>query len=284
MRRIQLSLNFLFLVAALVACGGSANKQVHTEEIASTAKNNVPEYVELNNPQVDILKFAKDKDGYITIFDGRTFEGWRGYGMSEMPSTWMIDKGSLRVNGAQDIGPRTDIIFAHKFKNFELVVDWKIAKGGNSGIMYLAREIESINPETGEKTLEGTALSAPEAQLLDDVNSSYITEKTTNMSLYDMIAAKPDATKPYGEWNTAKITIRDGKVTHHLNGMDVLSYELWTPEWTALLQQSKFSETNWPMAFELLNNCGGKDRSGYISLQDHGNDVWFKNIKVKILD
>ena len=104
------------------------------------------------------------------------------------------------------------------------------------------------------------------------------------MSLYDMIPAKPQNSKPFGQWNKSSITVFKGTVLHSQNGENVVEYHLWTPQWTDMLQASKFSQKKWPLAFELLNNCGGPNREGYIGLQDHGDDVWFRSIKVKILD
>ena len=103
-------------------------------------------------------------------------------------------------------------------------------------------------------------------------------------SLYDMIRAKPQNQKPYGEWKKARIMVYKGTVVHGQNGENVVEYHLWTPKWTDMLQNSKFSQEAWPLAFELLNNCGGPDHEGYIGFQDHGDDVWFRNIRVKPLD
>ena len=103
-------------------------------------------------------------------------------------------------------------------------------------------------------------------------------------SLYDMIPAVPQNSKPFGEWNKAKIMVYKGTVVHGQNDENVLEYHLWTKQWTDMLQASKFSEDKWPLAFELLNNCGGENHEGFIGLQDHGDDVWFRNIRVKVLD
>ena len=86
------------------------------------------------------------------------------------------------------------------------------------------------------------------------------------------------------EWNKAKIMVYKGTVVHGQNDENVLEYHLWTKQWTDMLQASKFSEEKWPLAFELLNNCGGDNHEGFIGLQDHGDDVWFRNIRVKVLD
>ena len=102
-------------------------------------------------------------------------------------------------------------------------------------------------------------------------------------SLYDMIVAEPQNAKPAGEWNKIKIVVKNGKVTHYQNDAKVVSYTLWGPEWIELLQKSKFSEKSWPIAFELLKNCGGEGQKGYFGFQDHGDEVWFRNIRVKVL-
>ena len=99
-----------------------------------------------------------------------------------------------------------------------------------------------------------------------------------------MIPAKPQNSKPAGEWNKVKIMVYKGTVVHFQNDVAVVEYHLWTPQWTEMLQASKFSEEKWPVAFNLLNNCGGENHEGYIGFQDHGDDVWFRNIKVKVLD
>ena len=103
-------------------------------------------------------------------------------------------------------------------------------------------------------------------------------------SLYDMIPAKPQNSKPFGEWNTGKIMVYKGTVVHYQNGENVLEYHLWTPEWQAMLDKSKYSKDKNEKAYNLLLNCGGDQKEGYIGLQDHGDDVWYRNITVKKLD
>jgi len=265
------------LMGVLVACGGGAPKQ----EVAE-GKCGAPEYKVVCNPQVDISGYEVDEDGYITLFDGKTFTGWRGYNKDAVPGRWVIEDGAMKITGSgageghvEDGG---DLIFARKFKNFRLSVDWKVSKGGNSGIFYLAQEIEG----------QPIFISAPESQILDNkyhIDADLgIEGNRQSSSLYDMIAAKPQNSKPFGEWNTTEILVSKGTVVHFQNGEKVLEYHLWTPQWTEMLQNSKFSQKDWPLAFELLNNCGGENREGYIGLQDHGDDVWFRNIKIKILD
>ncbi|MDD4760747.1 MAG: DUF1080 domain-containing protein [Bacteroidaceae bacterium] len=243
---------------------------------------------QINGGATEKVQLAVDKNGYIKIFDGKSMKGWRGYGKNHIPSRWIVEDGCIKFNatgqGANLEGG--DLIFAHKFKNFELDMEWKISKGGNSGIFYLAQEAVSKDKD-GKEQLEPIYCSAPEYQVLDNVNHPDaklgVNGDRQSASLYDMIPAKPQNQNPYEQWNYAKIVVKNGKVTHYQNGKEVLSYQLWTPEWTKLLQASKFSEKSWPSAFALLNNCGGANHEGFIGLQDHGNDVWYRNICIKVL-
>jgi len=293
MKKVMYAISCLLLSAILASCGGT--KKAESDETKAETKSTeskMPEYKVLNNPQVDLAEFPKDKDGYIILFDGKEMKGWRGYGKDKIPGRWIVDDKAIKFNGtgtgeaqANDGG---DLIFAHKFKNFELEFEWKVAKGSNSGIFYLAREVETKDPKSGEWRMEPIYISAPEAQILDNVNHVDAKMGKDNnrqsMSLYDMIPASPQNSKPFGEWNTSKIMVYKGTVVHGQNGQDVLEYHIWTPQWTDMLQASKFSKDKWPLAFELLNNVGGDEREGYIGLQDHGDDVWFRNIRIKILD
>ena len=288
---MSLLVSMIFVCGSLIAYSGD-NKQAETPaapesatnitEIVVPEKDGTPEYTIVERPQVDLSGFTTDADGYIVLFDGTSFEGWRGYNRDDVPGRWVIEDGALKIAGAgggeaqeSDGG---DLIFVHKFKNFELEVEWKVSKGANSGIFYLAQEIKD----------EPIYISSPESQILD--NDNHIDAKMgvdgnrKSSSLYDMIPAVPQNAKPFGEWNTTTIIVYRGTVVHGQNGANVLEYHLWTPQWTKMLQASKFSQEKWPLAFELLNNCGGENREGYIGLQDHGDDVWFRNIRIKIMD
>lgn len=286
MKNFFYTLTLGIIATTVIACGGSSSQKTAGEVTLTYSKS-------LKGEESDSLKLPIDKDGYITIFDGKTFNGWRGYGKSKVPSKWKIEDDCIKFNGsgggeAQD-KDGGDIIFAHKFKNFELELEWKISKGGNSGIFYLAQEVTSVDKDN-KQVLEPIYISAPEYQLLDNENHPDAKLGKDNnrqaASLYDMIPAVPQNAKPFGEWNKAKILVYKGTVVHGQNGKNVLEYHLWTPQWTKMLQDSKFKESSrdFPLAFGLLNNAGGEKREGFIGLQDHSDDVWFRNIRVKILD
>ena len=290
MKKVFYPLACCLAAGVLVSCSGqkkagSAQEEQSANEVALSYSKS------LKAAEMDSLQLPVDADGYITIFDGKTFNGWRGYGKDRVPSKWTIEDGCIKFNGsgsgeAQN-GDGGDLIFAHKFKNFELEMEWKVSKGGNSGIFYLAQEVTSKDKD-GNDVLEPIYISAPEYQVLDNDNHPDAKLGKDNnrqsASLYDMIPAVPQNAKPFGEWNKAKIMVDKGTVVHGQNDENVLEYHLWTKQWTDLLQASKFSQDKWPLAFELLNNCGGENHEGFIGMQDHGDDVWFRNIRVKVLD
>lgn len=275
MNKTIYSLTCIALGGLLASCSGAKN----------ATEASIPVSTTLQGAQSSTLKMPVDKDGYVVLFDGTSLNGWRGYGKDHVPDRWKIVDGCLkfsRDNGSEG----GDVIFAHKFKNFILEMDWKVAKGSNSGIFYLGQEATTVNNE-GKTNLEPLYVSAPEFQILDNENHPDAKlgrdGNRKSSSLYDMLPAKPQNAKPFGEWNKAKIVVKNGKVEHYQNDVKVVEYTLWTPEWTQLLQESKFSEKAWPTAFALLNNCGGDNHEGYIGMQDHGDEVWYRNIRIKVL-
>lgn len=292
-------------LAILLPLGSCKNKKQAAEETAAPAeiqyvgetssqefvKEGVPTYSVVTKPQVDLASLPMDEEGYYILFDGTRLDGWRGYGKDAVPSRWTIEDGCLKFAGTGSGEAQTleggDIIFASQFKNFDLKFDWKVSKGGNSGVFYLAREVVT-KKEDGTEQYEPIYISSPEYQILDNANHPDAklgkNGNRQSASLYDMIPAVPQNQNPFEEWNTAEIMVYQGTVVHYQNDENVLEYHLWTPKWTEMLQASKFSQEAWPLAFELLNDLGGEARQGYIGFQDHGNDVWYKNIRIKVLD
>jgi len=276
-------------ISILVSCGGG-QKTVSDPNLIAEGPNETfvpatptsPAYVRIDRPTINLNDFQKDEDGFITIFDG-TFKGWRGYNKEQVPPMWTIDDGAIKINGtgtgeaqSEDGG---DIIFAYRFKNFQLEFDWKVSKGANSGVFFYAQEIKG----------EPIYISCPEYQILDNANhldaQLGIDGNRQSASLYDMLPAKPQNALPYGEWNTGTIIVFKGTVIHKQNGQPVVEYHLWTPNWIKMIAESKFEPGGeFPLAYDLMTNLGGPNKEGYISFQDHGDDVWFKNIRIKILD
>ena len=281
----------MFTACATMLFSLSSCKNGSKKAAEGTAEANAPEYTVVEKEQVDLAQFPQDADGYYVIFDGTSTNGWRGYGKDALPSRWSIEDGCLKFSGTGtgegQTGEGGDVIFAHKFRNFELELEWKVSKGGNSGIFYLAQEVTTKN-EDGTERYEPIYISAPEYQVLDNANHPDaklgVDGNRQSASLYDMIPAKPQNQNPFGEWNKARIMVYKGTVVHGQNDANVVEYHLWTQQWTDMLQASKFSQEKWPLAFELLNNCGGENHEGYIGFQDHGDDVWFRNVRVKVLD
>jgi len=217
-------------------------------------------------------KTAED-EGWVVLFDGTSTDNFRGYNKESFPEQgWVIDEdGSLHVQGSgkgEAGGGGGDIITKKKYGNFELSLEWKVSEGGNSGIFYLAQELE------GKPIYE----SSPEMQILDNERHPDaklgVDGNRQAGSLYDLIPAVPQNAKPAGEWNQVRILVYKGTVVHFMNGEQVLEYHLWTENWKEMCANSKFKD--WP---EFIDTA----TEGYIGLQDHGDDVWFRNIRIKEL-
>jgi len=215
---------------------------------------------------------AKEKtEKWVLLFNGKDFKGWRQCNGTAMPKNWAIEDNTMKVFTGEGKTPGSgangDIVFGDKkFKNFELSVEWKASKAANSGIFFNVREVPG----------QPIYYAAPEIQILDNVDATD-NKLPSHLagSLYDMIAADPKTVHPAGEWNTIVIRVKDGKVTHTQNGVKVVEYTLWTPEWDAAVAKSKFK--TFPGFTE------GISKEGYIGLQDHGYPVWFRNIKIREL-
>ncbi|BDD12484.1 glycosyl hydrolase (plasmid) [Fulvitalea axinellae] len=246
MRRLSIFL----AIAAAFTFGSCGSKNTKTMEASMNA-----------------LSEAEAEQGWELLFDGKTTAGWRGHNKDKFPEKgWVIDNGTLHCigSGHGEAGGGGDIIFDKKFDNFELSLEWKLQKGGNSGIFYLAREDE------GQPIWK----SAPEMQVLDPGHIDWNLGTDGNRragSLYDLISAQPQNMKS-GDWNKVKITVFKGTVVHNMNGKNVLEYHLWTEDWKNMVLNSKFK------SYDTFLNVA---KSGYIGLQDHGDDVWYRNIKIR---
>ncbi|WP_272957162.1 3-keto-disaccharide hydrolase [Zunongwangia profunda] len=270
-KTINLQLAALFISGTVLIGCGESKKKSSDEETVDTAAN-TEETVAATSPNQ--LSEKEKEEGWRLLFDGKSTDGWRGYLKDSFPEKgWIIEDGALKVQGAGtgEAGNGGDIIFDEEFKDFELSLEWKISEGGNSGIFYLAEEIEG----------EPIFTSAPEMQILDnDRHPDAKLGKDGNRqagSLYDLIPARPQNAKPVGEWNKVSVLVYRGTVVHTQNGENVVEYHLWTDEWKEMIKDSKFKD------WKSFLNAGGDDKKGYIGLQDHGDDVWFRNIKIKEL-
>jgi hypothetical protein len=211
---------------------------------------------------------AEETSEWITLFDGTSFDQWRGYLHDGMYDNWTIEDGAMAFTPGEEGGK--NIITKDQFTNFVLSLEWKISEAGNSGIFWSVHEDEKY-PEAYQ--------TGPEIQVLD--NEKHPDAKVgdglhTAGALYDMVKPIKDVTKPVGEWNLCVIEIDHnaniGKVT--LNGTEIVTFPVHGDEWDAMVANSKFKE--W--------EGFGKYRTGHIGLQDHSDKVWYRNIKVKKLD
>jgi len=212
----------------------------------------------------DITQDKKPKKGkWESLFDGKTTKGWHNYLKKDVAAQWKIENGVLTLTGKGG----GDIITDKEYENFELELEWKIAEGGNSGIFYRVYE----DPKFGAPYITG-----PEMQILDDErHPDAKAGKNGNRvagSLYDMLPPSQKA-KPAGQWNKIRLVVNKNRAEHWLNGSKVVSYALVGPEWDNMLKESKFA------TWKDFN----KYSKGRIGLQDHGDVVSFRNIRIREL-
>jgi hypothetical protein len=223
--------------------------------------------------QANTLTQREKHDGWKLLFDGKTSGGWRSARGGGFPATgWAVEDGTITVTetGGEESGNGGDIVTTRTYSNFELSVDFKTSPGANSGIMYFV-DLDLMPWKNGHGSPIGF-----EYQVLDDARHPDAKRgkngDRTVASLYDMIPAATDKPiKPVGEWNTARIVVHGTHCEHWLNGTKVLEYDRQSPEFKALLAESKYH------VFPTYGQTG----SGYLLLQDHGFPVWFRNIKIR---
>jgi hypothetical protein len=240
-------------------------RNLRITEAATTAANQLSE--------------AERAAGWRLLWDGKTTAGWRSAKAETFPQAgWQIKDGvlSVRSNGGAESAGGGDIITQERYSNFELMVDFKITPGANSGIKYFCQP--NLDPITGSgaKTTTGSAIGL-EFQILDDARHPDTKlgrdGNRTIGSLYDLIpAAATKKPNPSGEWNTARILVQGRRVEHWLNGQRVVAYERGSPEFRACVAQSKYQSIP---GF-------GEWADGHILLQEHGNEVFYRNVKLRV--
>jgi hypothetical protein len=216
---------------------------------------------------VNALTAAEKAAGWQLLFDGKSTSGWHGYN-GQAIGAWTIDDCALKTVGTQSnygSDTRADLVTDQQFTSFELTLDWKATTGGNSGLIYGV--VEDKKYDTAWKT-------GPEYQLMDDAGFKQKVEANQKAAA-NYAMQPPDESKkvlkPVGQWNTTRLVVNGPHVEHWLNGVKVLEFERWTPEWTALRDAGKWkTEPDY-----------GKAKTGRIALQDHGSVFWFRNIKLR---
>ena len=216
-------------------------------------------------------------DGWRTLFDGKSFKGWRGLGYDSVPSAhWTIENGAIRkiprgqVPRMADGQPAAggDLMTIDTFRDFELTWEWKIGPGGNSGVKYNVSEQLSVSASPNHAAL------GFEYQLLDDslAEDNKIPAHRAG-ALYDMIPPAANVVKPAGAWNQSRLVYRGNHGEHWLNGKKIVEYDMGTAHFDSLLAKSKYRS---------IKNFADR-RAGHIVLQDHGEEVYFRNIRIRVL-
>ncbi|MEX2594803.1 MAG: DUF1080 domain-containing protein [Anditalea sp.] len=247
MKKSMVSLSALLLLAS--ACGTSS-----TNEGDNTAIEQEVEVMEENE--------------WISLFNGENLEGWTSYGKSTVGDAWKVEDGVIYFDAASKKNEGLsggDLVTQDSFQDFHLKLEWKISESGNSGIMFYVID----NGEYSAPYHTG-----PEYQLLDndDHPDGKITSHRTG-DLYDLIVSSEETVNPVGEWNQTEIISENGKLEFYLNGVNTVTTTMWTEEWNEMVANSKFKDMP---GF-------AKYTEGKIALQDHGDDVWFRNIMIKKL-
>jgi hypothetical protein len=210
------------------------------------------------------LTEKEKKEGWKLLFDGKTTSGWRNYRSDNISERWKASNGELYLDKSVTEGTG-DIITDEEFQDYELLLDWKISPCGNSGVIFHVVE---------DAKFKNTYNSGPEMQVLDNTcHPDAKIAKHRAGDLYDLIACSKETVKPAGEWNQVRLISKDAKMEFWLNGTKVVAFTMHTPEWDQMVAKSKFNSMP---GF-------GKAEKGHIALQDHGDAVWFRNIKIREL-
>jgi hypothetical protein len=255
---IRVATSILFLLSVLAAFSTGCSQPDAGESAVTEAE------VAPVEPDVNTLTPDEIAEGWELLFDGQSLERWRGFKMDEVPPDWVVQEGTLHFQGEHGGEGHGDLMTREQFDNFELRLEWKVAPGANSGILYRVTE-----------DYEQEFMTGPEFQIIDGSEEFYpeLEDGQKVGADYALHPASKDASKPVGEWNTVRLVVNGAHVEHWLNGEKIVEFELWTDEWKEKVSQTKFAD--WPDY--------GLNKSGYIVLQDHGAPVWFRNLKIKRL-
>src|SRR5882724_11802647 len=209
------------------------------------------------------FRHKKKGDAWISLFDGKTTTGWHSWKQDKVSTRWKVKDGAVGIDPTVKTGTG-DLVSNEAFENFDLKLQWKISPGGNSGIIFYVAD---------DPKYEDTYNTGLEMQVLDnDKHADGKIYKHRAGNLYDLVAG-PDNVKPVGEWNDVEIVSNRGRLKLFLNGKNVVTTTLWDDNWKKMVASSKFKQ--WPDF--------GTFKKGHIALQDHGNEVWFRNIMIKKL-
>lgn len=244
MKRTMFLLSAVLLLAS--ACGTSSTNEGEGENMAT-------------EQDVEVME---EEDEWISLFNGENLEGWTSYGESSVGEAWKVEDGVIHFDAE---GSGGDLVTKESFEDFHLKLEWKISENGNSGIMFYVID-------NGE--FSAPYHTGPEYQLLDNEGhpDGKITSHRTG-DLYDLIVSSEETVKPVGEWNLTEIISKDGKLEFYLNGVNTVTTTMWDEEWDQMVAQSKFKDMP----------DFGKYQEGKIALQDHGDEIWFRNIEIKKL-
>ena len=232
---------------------------------------NSPKNTTMNTSmEANSLSTEETNNGWQLLFDGKSTNGWHKYGNQTIGKAWKVADGNLYLDAASKKDWQTaeggDIVTAGEFENFHLKLDWKISPNGNSGIIFFVHEDST--------KFKNTYNTGPEMQVLD--NNGHPDAKIIKHragDLYDLISVSKETVKPVGEWNTAEIKSDNGDLRFFLNGEQVVNTTMWNDAWRTMIAGSKFKSMP---GF-------GTYKKGKIALQDHGDNVWYRNIKIRKL-
>lgn len=255
----------LFMGLVLVFSCQSTPEPEHTPSPSNDTTVDATKTTVSNNS----LTPTEQSDGWQLLFDGKTKTGWHIYNNKSDGSGWVVEDGALRLNTKEKKDGKVvgggDLITDQEFDNYHLSLEWKLDTGGNSGVIFYVKE-DAKYPESYHTGLEMQVLDNERHR---DANIN----KHRAADLYDLVSSSPETVKPPGEWNKAEIISNKGALEFRLNDTKVLSTTLWDDNWKKMLAGSKFKQ--WADF--------GTLKSGKIALQDHGDPVWYRNIRIRKL-